>query len=237
VQNLEEVFRRQGPPTITFVEPSRYTEIRLALREVGRCVVIEGPSGIGKSTIVDRALSDLGMKADALTLSARKPDDLGLIEEILKEGRLGTVIVDDFHHLDDDMKRRLADKMKLIADNPENGNKLILVGINKAGDRLVNFAPDLAMRIDVFRLESNPPEKISKLIELGEVALNIVIRNKRDIINRAQGSFQIAQVLCYNLCAREGVERTQTESRTLRGHPETFESGSVRLSRLRISVA
>lgn len=213
--NLEEVFRRQGPPTITFVEPSRYTEIRLALREVGRCVVIEGPSGIGKSTIVDKALLDLGMRADALTLSARKPDDLGLIEEILKEGRLGTVIVDDFHHLDDEMKRRLADKMKLIADNPENGNKLILVGINKAGDRLVNFAPDLAMRIDIFRLESNPPEKISKLIELGEIALNITIRNKQDIINRAQGSFQIAQVLCYNLCAREGVEQTQTETRTL----------------------
>src|SRR5579871_7011217 len=87
VSNLEEVFRRQGPPTVTFVEPSRYTEIKLALREVGRCVVIEGPSGIGKSTIVDRALSDLGMKGEALTLSARKPDDLGLVEEILREGK------------------------------------------------------------------------------------------------------------------------------------------------------
>lgn len=215
VPNLEEVFRRQGPPTITFVEPSRYTEIKLALREVGRCVVIEGPSGIGKSTILDKALSDLGVKGEALTLSARKPDDLSLIEEILRDGRLGTVIVDDFHHLDDLLKQRLANKMKLIADNPEAGNKLILVGINKAGDRLINFAPDLAMRVDVFRLESNPPEKILNLVELGEAALNIAINAKRDIVERSQGSFQIAQVLCYNLCAREGIEDTQTETCTL----------------------
>jgi hypothetical protein len=190
-------------------------EIRLALREVGRCVVIEGPSGIGKSTIVDKALSDLGMKAHALTLSARKPDDLELIEAILGEGKLGTVIVDDFHYLDDEIKRRIADKMKVIADDPDGGNKLILVGINKAGDRLVNFAPDVAMRIDIFRLESNPPEKIQELVELGKSALNILIRAKQDIISRSQGSFQIAQVLCYSLCAREGVEQTLPELRSL----------------------
>lgn len=213
--NLEEVFRRQGTPTITFVEPSRYSEIRLALREIGRCVVIEGPSGIGKSTIVDRALTELGMETNALTLSARKPDDFGLIEEILKEGRLGTVIVDDFHRLNDDIKRRLADKMKVIADDPDSGNKLILVGINKAGDRLVDFAPDVAMRIDIFRLESNPPEKILELIELGEAALNISIRARQEIMSRSQGSFQIAQVLCYNLCAREGVEQTLAAQRIL----------------------
>jgi hypothetical protein len=215
VPNLEDVFRRQGPPTITFVEPDRYTEIRLSLREVGRCVIIEGPSGIGKSTIVDKALSDLGLKDRALTLSARKPDDLALIGEVLSEGNLGTVIIDDFHHLDDDTKRRLADKMKVMADNPDNGNKLVLVGINKAGDKLVNFAPDLGMRIDVFRLESNPPEKILSLVELGEEALNVSIVAKEDIVKRSQGSFQIAQVLCYNLCAREGVDHTVEVRRVL----------------------
>ena len=57
------------------------------MREKGRCVVIEGPSGIGKSTIVDKALSDLGFKAQSeMTIAARKAEDLGLIEEILKEG-------------------------------------------------------------------------------------------------------------------------------------------------------
>lgn len=204
---MEEVFKRQGTPTHTFVEPSRYTEIRLALREPGRCVIIEGPSGIGKSTIIDKALSDLGLGDKILTLSARKPNDLDLVKEVVSDGILGTVIIDDFHRLDDDLKKRLADKMKVIADDPERGDKLILIGINKAGERLVNFAPDVAMRIDIFRLESNPPEKIAELVTLGEAALNISIRAKEDIVRRAQGSFQIAQVLCYNLCAREGVEQ------------------------------
>ena len=172
---LEEVFRRQGTPTYTFVEPARYTEIRLAVRERGRCVVIEGPSGIGKSTIVDRVLSDLDLKSRALPLSARNPDDLALIDVALKDDQLGIVIVDDFHKLDESTKMRLAERMKVIADDPRGDGKLILVGINKAGDRLIDFAPDVAMRIDIFRLEANPPEKIRQLIELGEQALNISI--------------------------------------------------------------
>lgn len=212
---LEEVFRRQGTPTYTFVEPARYTEIRLAIREKGRCLVIEGPSGIGKSTLIDRVLSDLGLKNSVLLLSARDPDDVALIDEVLKENRPGVVIVDDFHKLGEDTRMRLAEKMKVIADDESGYSKLILVGINKAGDRLVDFAPDIAMRIDIFRLEANPPEKIKELIDLGEVALNIEIRAKPELVARAQGSFQIAQVLCYALCARERVEETQQNLRRL----------------------
>jgi hypothetical protein len=212
---LEDVFRRQGTPTYTYVEPARYNEIRLAVREKGRCVVIEGPSGIGKSTIIDKILSDLGMKNSALTLSARNKEDLDLINQVLFEGKLGFVIIDDFHRLDDDTKKRLADKMKTIADGGNIEDKLIVIGINKAGDRLIDFASDLAMRIDIFRLEANPPEKIVELVELGEKSLNIIIRAKSELVARSQGSFQIAQVLCYALCAREGVEDTQTAWREL----------------------
>jgi hypothetical protein len=70
------------------------------------------------------------------------------------------------------------------------------------------------MRVDVFRLESVPPEKILKLVELGEAALNLIIRAKPDV-KRAQGNFQMAQVLCYKLCAREGIEQIQMDHCTL----------------------
>jgi hypothetical protein len=44
---LEEVFKRSGLPTHTFVEPAEYNHLKIALRTPGRGVVVEGPSGIG----------------------------------------------------------------------------------------------------------------------------------------------------------------------------------------------
>ncbi len=65
------------------------------------------------------------------------------------------------------------------------------------------------MRIDVFRMESNPTEKISELILKGESALKISIRDKDRIAERSQGSFHIAQHLCHHLCIEGGVTETQ----------------------------
>ncbi len=58
---LEEVFRLSGVPTITFVEPVGYSGIKVSIRTKGRCIVLEGPSGIGKTTGAARSscLSDL----------------------------------------------------------------------------------------------------------------------------------------------------------------------------------
>jgi len=56
---LEEVFRLSGVPTITFVQPERYHEIKVSVRTPGRCMVLEGPSGIGKTTTVTRVLTEL----------------------------------------------------------------------------------------------------------------------------------------------------------------------------------
>jgi hypothetical protein len=77
---------------------------------------------------------------------------------------LGTVIVDDFHRLDDATKARLSDFMKVLADSEDASSKLILIGINKAGQQLVKFAHDLGLRVDVFKLETNSDEQIEKLV-------------------------------------------------------------------------
>lgn len=205
---LEEVFRLSGVPTHTFVEPARYSAIKVAVRTPGRCVILEGPSGIGKTTIVARVAEELG-RPDTMLLSARSVEDTKLIAELPDMKDIGTVIVDDFHRLDDKVKAKLSDFMKLLADSGDPESKLILIGINKAGDQLIRFAHDLGMRIDIFKIESNPIEKIEELIELGEVALKIRIRDKSAIAKRAQGSFHIAQLLCHNLCVEAGITETQ----------------------------
>ncbi|MHB1305008.1 MAG: TIR domain-containing protein [Acidiphilium sp.] len=216
---LEQVYCLSGMPTYTFVEPARYNEIKVSIRTPGRCLVIEGPSGIGKTTTVTKVIKDLE-KAGALrgavtTLSARKAADVEYIAALPAMADVGTVIVDDFHRLTDEVKASLSDHMKILADSGDENSKLILIGINKAGQQLVKFASDLGLRIDVFRLEANPDEKVADLITKGEQALHVRIQEKESVVKRAKGSFQIAQLLCHRLCASSQVDSTQQELTTI----------------------
>lgn len=206
---LEDVFRLSGVPTYTFVQPERFDEIKVSVRTPGRCSVIEGPSGIGKTTTITKVLADLGLDDRVMSLSARKSDDVEVIEALPDMSDIGTVIVDDFHRLSDAIKARLSDFMKVLADSGSDRSKLILIGINKAGQQLVKFAHDLGLRVDVFRMEANPIERIEELVTKGEEALSVTIPDKTEVAERAQGSFQIAQLLCYKLCVLDHVTETQ----------------------------
>jgi hypothetical protein len=101
---LEEVFKLSGVPTHTFVKPVEYPKLLVALRTAGRGVVIEGPSGIGKTSSVVKALDELGLAPATLRLSARKRDDIDIIRELPNISSAGTVIVDDFHRLQLDVR-------------------------------------------------------------------------------------------------------------------------------------
>jgi hypothetical protein len=50
---LYEVFKPSGIPTLTFVEPPRFSALKLSLAQPGRGLVVEGPSGIGKTTALN----------------------------------------------------------------------------------------------------------------------------------------------------------------------------------------
>lgn len=212
---LEEVFRLSGVPTITFVQPERYDEIKVSVRTAGRCMVLEGPSGIGKTTTVTRVLTELGIIATATSLSARRPADIEVIDALPELGDIGTVIVDDFHRLGDSTKAKLADFMKVLADTESEKSKLILIGINKAGHQLVKFAHDLGLRIDVFKLEANPIELLERVIEKGELALNIKIPAKSILAEKAEGSFQLVQLLCHKMCVLDEVTETLDENKEI----------------------
>jgi hypothetical protein len=113
---LEQVFKTNGVPTYTFVEPLEWSRLLGNLRSPGRGLVIEGPSGIGKTTAVDKALEHLGMTKSVAKLSARRPKDVELIKSLPEITGGGVVIVDDFHRLGADVRAALADHMKTLAD-------------------------------------------------------------------------------------------------------------------------
>lgn len=207
---LEDVFKTSGTPTYTFVPPVEYTRLKVYLRSPDRGLIVEGPSGIGKTTSIIKALEELGLSSEVLLLSARKAKDIEFIKQISSLKEFGTIIIDDFHKLDDSIKEDLADFMKVVADTGDYGIKLILIGINSAGESLVKFASDLNNRVDTLRFEKNPDDKIDKLISSGEKSLNITIAIKEDLISLSQGSFHLAQMLCKETCMLADV--TESES-------------------------
>jgi hypothetical protein len=211
---LEDVFKRSGVPYYTFVPPVDYTKLIVSLRTPGRGLVVEGPSGIGKTTSVTKALEELGLDKKCSKLSARKREDREMISLLPEIKRMGIVLIDDFHRLGDKTKLAIADHMKLLADEEDINNKVIVLGINKAGDTLINFAKDLTNRIDIIRFEANPEEKLVELATKGEAALNITINTKNDLARDAQGSFHIMQMLCHETCLQEAITEKQDQHKT-----------------------
>lgn len=204
-RKLQEVFVLSGPPEYTFVEPVEYMGLLVALQTDGRSVVIEGPSGIGKTTSIEKAVAQAGLQQRVLKLSARKTEDAAFIADLANSLPLGTVLIDDFHRLSDEVKKSVADLMKTLADEGAAHSKLIVLGIPNVGQSLIAFGKDLANRIEVIKFEANPEHKVQELLEKGEAQLNVELNIKHEIVEASQGSFYIAQMLAYDTCIRSGI--------------------------------
>lgn len=208
---LQDVFKKSGVPTHTFVESSEFNRVLVALRTAGRGMIIEGPSGIGKTSSIRRAVEkipDLTFKF----LTARRAADVSEIEGISEKDNLGLVIIDDFHRLEEQLKQRLADKIKLLSDEEDETSKLVLIGINRAGQSLIDYAPDLLHRVEIIRFGRTNIERIVQLIERGQQALNCSISAADGIAEESEGSFAMAQVLCHEACLQAGVLAWETSN-------------------------
>ncbi|QDZ14473.1 TIR domain-containing protein [Humibacter ginsenosidimutans] len=209
---VEEVFKTSGIPTHTFVRPSEYSRLRVALRTPGRGVIVEGPSGIGKSTAITRALEEEGLDKEVTRLTAREPVDVEYLDALPELGAFGTVVIDDFHRLEESVKRRIADLLKVTADAEDESRKLVIIGINEAGKSLIDSSPDLTNRLEVLRFEAEPDLKIDELVTAGERAFNVSLAARALIVQNARGSFYIAQLLCMDACLQADLTERPEES-------------------------
>lgn len=205
---IDEVFKKSGVPTYTFVPPAEYERVLVALRTPGRCIIVEGPSGIGKTSCVRKAIDENGMAESCLFLSARKNTDIELIKELPAMRNIGLVVVDDFHRLPNEAKQQLTDFVKILADEEDETSKIILIGINRAGQTLVEYAPDVLHRVETIRIGRTNVERLMELVGLGEQALNCKLIIADETIEEAEGSFAMAQVLCHEACLQGKVLET-----------------------------
>ncbi|BCL80468.1 TIR domain-containing protein [Ktedonobacteria bacterium brp13] len=240
---FDKVFVKSGTPTVTFVEPIDFEALKQSLAQPGRGVVIEGPSGVGKTTAVEKAiefLADLEKNFNLLSankrrpsrkkfiaLSARNPDHRRRLQT-LRQWHKGTVIVDDFHRLDPVLREDLIDYLKYLADTNSTSRKLVIVGIPRTGQTLVDTSFDLSTRIDVFPFGHVSDEIMFQMVGKGELALNILFDRKADIIIAANGSLNIAQFLCFNLCQIAKIVETCDQSQIVPYDFDTAQSSVIK---------
>lgn len=216
--SVVDVFKPSGVPSVTFVEPDDFYLLKLALEHPGRGVVVEGPSGIGKTSAVRKAVEQLQAErrmADITVLSARLETHSHQISQLVKWHE-GPVVIDDFHRLEHGVRRQLTNYLKYLADVEDSRKKLILIGIPGTGKNLVDLSFDIATRMDVIRMGRVSDDVVLSMIEKGEAALNICFDRKSEVVRLASGSLNIAQILCSIAAARAGIMATQEVMRIVR---------------------
>ena len=57
---LRDVFKTVGLPPYTYVKPSYYGEVRADIEQPGKHLLIEGPSGIGKTCVAYKVFEEIG---------------------------------------------------------------------------------------------------------------------------------------------------------------------------------
>jgi hypothetical protein len=164
---------------------------------------------------VENALGELGLDQNVAKLSARKPVDIEYIEVLPAMSAVGVVVVDDFHKLPGRTRSALADYLKSLADDDSKKTKLIVLGINRAGENLISFAHDLVNRVDIIAFEANPDEKVRSLLAQGEQALNVILNVKDEIVREVKGSFYLAQMLAREVCLEADVLEAADTQRIL----------------------
>jgi len=214
--DIERVFRPYGMPGPTLVEPEQLRRLRAELRSLGRGLIVEGPSKVGKTTAVRMALRDQhvpagnvrwldGKRLDLSDESQRLLPLLGAMENGHGPQHL---IIDDFHYVKDpETLRQLAIYMKVLADQDQPRSKITLIGISPLGGSLTRSLPDLSGRFWLVQMDRQPDTKIAEMITLGEAAARIKFTWKDQFITEADGNFHIAQLLCLEAVRMSGVRR------------------------------
>jgi hypothetical protein len=226
IRRLADVFKTVGLPPYTYVKPSYYGEVRSDIEQPGKHLLIEGPSGIGKTCIVFKVFEELGW-ADGtafIYLSCRDADADRRITEFLARavsadvGTLPVFVIDDFHLLSTERRSEIGSVLKRLSDlsfQLAHPPKVVLIGIPTTGISLLSDAYDLGPRIGIYRFARASDDEVERLIDAGEDALNVLFEDRDVLLSEAEGNFWLAQYVCNKVCASEEVYQTQADPRIL----------------------
>lgn len=227
---LHGVFNEAAFPEIVFVPPSEYKYVRASLQAPGKHVTVFGPSGTGKTTIIERLLLDLkinesdihwingrqyagvesGLHVLAQSLGAEPNFDE--VTDLLKLVKY--IVVDDFHFLHAVARNEIAANLKLWH---EKKVRFVIIGIATSAEELFKVDQELGIRNDPYELKQQSSEFIAKILALGCKALNIEFTKElaANIVETSNGVPSIAHVIGRICCIASDIEETQEETKVI----------------------
>ena len=218
---VEEVFRTEGVPEFTFVKPPNFGELLVDIRNPGKPVIVEGQSGTGKTTAVKKIIEESLSGAGFEYLSARRSKDMGRILELANAAPKGRFIVDDFHRLESTIQAKIADIIKISAEEYDDDShpKVVIIGINRVGSELIQLVHDIAKRCGIHRIAPASLATTKELIQKGEAKLNITFVDFEAIFKETKGDYWLTQLVCQSICLINGVTESPAVNLTLNFDP------------------
>lgn len=225
IYRLEEVFRTEGVPEFTFVRPPNFGELLVDIRNPGKPVIVEGQSGTGKTTAVKKIIEESLPSAGFEYLSARRSKDMPRILDLAANAPKGRFIVDDFHRLDSGLQAKIADIVKVAAEEYDDDShpKVVIIGINRVGSELIHLVHDIAKRCGIHRIAPASIETTAELVCKGEERLNVRFGDMDAIFAETKGDYWLTQLVCQSVCLINGVTESKPDRMDLK-----FTSGELR---------
>jgi hypothetical protein len=234
IKKLQDVFKTVGLPPYTYVKPPYFGEVRADISQPGKHVLIEGPSGIGKTCVAYKVFEELAwtINNEYSYVSGFDPDANQRINAFFAAANKGetpipsVIVIDDFHILPAQRRAEIGASLKRMSDRTfEKGTppKAIMIGIPTTGVSLLSNALDLGPRLGMYALKRVTDLEIDRLISEGEAALNVLFEDRGLLLAEAAGNFWLAQYICNKVCATQEVYETKATVAIL-----TFDLLSIR---------
>jgi Cdc6-like AAA superfamily ATPase len=174
-KKLQEVFKTVGLPPYTYVKPPYYGEVRADIVQPGKHLLIEGPSGIGKTCVAFKVFEELQFEQnkDFLYVSCRDVGAMNTIDSFLAKASDGIptptaiLVIDDFHLLPAARRAEIGSLLKRLSDRAfefKTPPKAVLIGIPTTGVSLLSDAYDLGPRLGTYVLKRVSDVEIDKLL-------------------------------------------------------------------------
>ncbi|MBD1944342.1 hypothetical protein H6F50_18610 [Coleofasciculus sp. FACHB-712] len=140
------------------------------------------------------------------------PDSLGYIAEEIKRSQK-RVVIEDFHYLPDDEKKRLAFDLKAFWDNSVF---FIIIGIWAEQNLLTYYNGDLSGRVNEIDVQWTN-EELQEVLRQGEEALNFLWHDsiRQGILTDANQNVGLLQRIAESYCFEADILETQEQRKTI----------------------
>lgn len=152
---------------------------------------------------------------EAVPFNVALPQD---VSELLKKvGSTKTVVIENFHYLDDEKQKQLAFDLRTFQ---ELGIRFVILGVWREKNRLVQYNGDLLDRVIEIPVEPWTQEEFAKIAEAGANELNIHFCDGIvDACSKASfSSVGVYQELLKGVCSLAGIRDTQFSRRDVGDH-------------------